>query len=1359
MPANVATLRLTIDGSGAISGVSSFSDAARGATAAGEEVKTSAMEVQAAVDAMGRSQTEVAAAIDKESAALAQVSTALAGTAQAQEQFNLATESGRAARDAYFEQLDREVAAENAARQAVEAHMQVVNAQTRATQERGRAEAEAWVQSLKSAEATQVATEAEQKRLASYQKLVASTEKSIVGLKEELALAQANAAGNLEEADAIIASANARRAEIEVQRLSIGRNADEIAQIKLIVAEKQRLVTSLQQTQNASSGTALTNGKLRSSLTSLLTTVAGVPGPVGQVASSLSSMAIGGVVTVGLLAGLTAISYLYEKLTANSRKLREETERLTKSLSEQAQEQAGLKALSDRALLLKQVESAQLSLSRAQARESRPVEFNPRTDLPVSRGYGPSLADAEKKAAEAAEVLAQFDRNASAQLIGSTQALAVARAKATGDLTKIEAAQRAAAIASLEAQINATQGLTVAQKEYLRVTGLATIELDLQAVATEKARASSDARRAQLAQVRTAELDAAIALADAAKDYDAKQRAQAAKTAFEVSQQLIGMDHLNAAEKERYRLARLSGDAIATQAENTRRTEEVEKKRLTTLKASFDSERSLQELVDKGATLRSQLNQSDLAQAQTALEIRHRAEQAALKEAAALDPIIAANIEIRQTQLDVNQGLERQLLQRDVLARTAQEAKDLADLQYQGDQLALALAGKSYEAEVRAIDATYKHAVAALDFARAQGTISEGAYQAQLAQLKHNQSLEQTQVEYKALGGIADQVLSGLSSATDDLFRDLLSGGTDAFAKLAESILGTVQQLAIDLAKIGLLRALVGGDTAGQSQEELVKQLSGKLTKVLADVQKKIGKEGVGAIAGAAVGFGVGSSTGSPLAGGLSGAATGLAVGGPVGAIVGGIGGIVGGLLGHANSIKQIQKTYDTATKNFERSLDEFVKGLTGVYDGYIGQQNRLKDAVAAQGDQALRVFDLSLLSRDLEKFGVDYADLSKILKEEGVEGIKRVRDLFAGSVKSTKDIDILIAELEKLGGGATEAADKLAAAESARQTRISQDLESQLSQAKLRGTEDPAAQRALEDRLQQLAQERRYIEATAELYTEQQLATLRLLDAEETLATQRERAAEDQQAQAAAERTARDFSLDLLQREAALSQDADQAKAAGIAILAARQQDEAAAAQKLLDAGTLTQEQFERLAAVMSGEMIAALNSTSGAIDQIATAAQILSDNASALSQQFDVFGTDLDEQVRQLGELYGFQGKSIEDLQALYTKVTPGEAISEEAKTLNDEIARFITLQRQADAANTVNAGTADTARTARATSPTGNVINGNVAVSITINTTSNELNDPERSAEAIATRVNRILGGRLSLERRARGLSLTV
>lgn len=83
---------------------------------------------------------------------------------------------------------------------------------------------------------------------------------------------------------------------------------------------------SLKDVEQASQGATINVGRLSQTMGSLMRQTVGLPPVVGQLSSTLGSLALGGAVTTGVLAGLTAIAAAYHHLTRDTREARQEQE-------------------------------------------------------------------------------------------------------------------------------------------------------------------------------------------------------------------------------------------------------------------------------------------------------------------------------------------------------------------------------------------------------------------------------------------------------------------------------------------------------------------------------------------------------------------------------------------------------------------------------------------------------------------------------------------------------------------------------------------------------------------------------------------------------------------------------------------------------------------------------------------------------------------------------------------------------------------------------------------------------------------------------------------------------------------------
>lgn len=91
------------------------------------------------------------------------------------------------------------------------------------------------------------------------------------------------------------------------------------SQVQSIIQPTQQLGQSLGQTATAGKLFGVSLGSLRGSLASLVSGLAGVPGPLGNIASKFAMFGAGGGVTVAVLAGITALVAGWRSLTQETR--------------------------------------------------------------------------------------------------------------------------------------------------------------------------------------------------------------------------------------------------------------------------------------------------------------------------------------------------------------------------------------------------------------------------------------------------------------------------------------------------------------------------------------------------------------------------------------------------------------------------------------------------------------------------------------------------------------------------------------------------------------------------------------------------------------------------------------------------------------------------------------------------------------------------------------------------------------------------------------------------------------------------------------------------------------------------------
>jgi len=214
---------------------------------------------------------------------------------------------------------------------------------------------------------------------ASWRHVLQTTGQAVRQLKRELTLAQADI--KQAQADGLITPQEAKKRGAAAAKAF---NAGILLEIKDLGATKVKGKGVLQTEQGQALAAALTGqlvkvdaattkgvaglGKLTSAFNALIFGLAGVPGPLGRVVSSLSFLTFGaGGIATAIIAGIAGIAAAFQFLTKESREAKARTDELVESLSKTAKEKTGTTDLENRALLLKRVTEATRRFRQAQS--------------------------------------------------------------------------------------------------------------------------------------------------------------------------------------------------------------------------------------------------------------------------------------------------------------------------------------------------------------------------------------------------------------------------------------------------------------------------------------------------------------------------------------------------------------------------------------------------------------------------------------------------------------------------------------------------------------------------------------------------------------------------------------------------------------------------------------------------------------------------------------------------------------------------------------------------------------------------------------------------------------------------------
>lgn len=187
------------------------------------------------------------------------------------------------------------------------------------------------------------------------------------------------------------ASANVARLRAQLQA-----TAPELAKVQR--AETQ-VTPALMAVGNAATSSHHAFGQLRGSLTAITASIAGVPGPVGNLASKLLMFGVGGPVTIAVTAGLAAAAFAFTKFRENAVKESEEARQAIDGLVEAYRNRTG-------EITRLNKEQAQNALTAAQAR-LRSLEQTTLAPSVVQQRMGDTtrkIADPEAVARTTAEI-------------------------------------------------------------------------------------------------------------------------------------------------------------------------------------------------------------------------------------------------------------------------------------------------------------------------------------------------------------------------------------------------------------------------------------------------------------------------------------------------------------------------------------------------------------------------------------------------------------------------------------------------------------------------------------------------------------------------------------------------------------------------------------------------------------------------------------------------------------------------------------------------------------------------------------------------------------------------------------------
>lgn len=1175
--------------------------------------------------------------------------------------------------------------------------------------------------------------------------------------------------------DRIIGSA--RAAALEHQRLAEG---------VIDVAGAEEAATAA--TTEATSAFTLSGAGasyMARSLDMLALSSIGVGGGMGRAAAATAVFGLGAGPAIAVIAGIAAIVGIIESLIGKTDQATDSAQKLVAALNEEAEKASAqsdpLDAYNKK---IAQISASTLELQKQlDALRNQPGQTQGAL-LPGSVGAG--TVDLGPQLAQMKSLEDQISKNNAAEVqagVDYRTAAAALADKNDVDKQNLELLQAAASVQALNAgQMAQLNGVIADYNQRLQAGNLTTADR------TALLRELGQAHELESTQVRTV-----------TTDYDAQTKsaaalAEAQLTAAADTARSIG-DYLGAAQ-------------LAYQAD------------LQRIGAANDL------LVAQGKLTQAQADQAIDAETNTAWFQRQAQATEQLRQATESFLATLKGGEQSEAQTLKDQATQLGTLykaQADAMVADAQISGDLDAVQRAQRAAAIVDIDLQVSKMMQLTDAEkdqYKQALLMLEWAKEYKQAQEDIANAVKA-------WGQAQ-GMKDLGGYAGTGVD-FANIADATVTPTVQQAQDAFARLGQTLRGDISNAFTDAftgAKIDA--ASIGNDIGSVLGDAVGATLSKAIQKAIDDAAKNSATL-VGAIGGALAGGLAGYNSGSPLEGIAAGVGTGLALGGgPVGAIVGGLAGLASGILGESQKAKQAEAAYLSSLATFTEGLNQFVSGIGVASDSLQSEYAQSMAQIQDQVNKAYQVAGIALPAAGQtiaqDSLAVSNADAGTF--DPKVRTLLYELDELSSAAKAAADVitNQFIASIHQaytasLPGGnnlntlagyrATQTQNLIdnltafasggedAAGFQANQSLINstftnnwQTFLSSLSESDLQtilpqltgdqyayaasliatdqATKDANDSQSLAIRqaqdngndllVKQLQDQAEYQEDAAGGMSAANLATLKLIQTQEEEATAAQVAAQALQtmlgqvsdlasAAASAGDSSSDYALNLITTENTITNLRHEL-------------------DSLYASGTITGAQFASLSHDLDVDLNGAINSTTGTIQTLTTATQILADNASQLTQQFNVFGTSLADQADTLRNLYGFAGLSDDQIRSEYVTVTPGQELTDAQKQLDDNIANYFatenqylqSLQSGATVDTTVASGATGATSIGPATAtygPTLPIITGPNTFNITVDVGQNDLANPDAFVGKLQTALDSAFRRRATLEGAAMGL----
>lgn len=803
----------------------------------------------------------------------------------------------------------------------------------------------------------------------------------------------------------------------------------------------------------AAGGHGLQLGRLRMELGTLVGRITGTNTALDRMAGAIGSMSAGDGLTIGVLAGIAAIGYAYEKLTGQTKQAREEQENATKALHEWFKEQqngpggklAGNVATSQKVL---DEQKARLAGLKAFADAEAAAELHP-GPLAISQSQEPMAAvyanSVHKAADDAQKAYEDFKKIVNAGESEVNRLFVDAGRKAQS--------QRASDLAGLVASDHATAAERTEAVNLLKADTTLLAQLAGEAAKGYDRSAATIAQRVQLTgdvqkltsslnpnSADTSDINRLSALSDQINrlHQEAASFGKDASVTSRISGITDAIDRMQTSFEHQAATGKISTTALAQYTGKIDELRSSARQAGVELQGAFDkkigdqiheqytAEKALFDSMSAGTGSVHELTaakQAELEISRVRVQLGHD-----LTDQMRQDIINTKQLAVATSEAATTQGMQQRLdalLQENEAMRAGESTRATYAINQRAD-----------------LEITKALTLSTVDLAAARILVVNATRAAELAHLGLANAEKQGQhataellKEQRELAKVFEQ---DLVRAIEQFTTRGLSSFTDFFGEIQRLSLQMVAQIDNSMRKIH--------DATEESIYSGSDSEFGKLSSEsdrLGGLRKTAGYAATVISAGTA-GYNIGSQSGSYTTGAIGGAASGAALGasiaGPWGAVIGGVTGLVSGLWGAHDKLKELRKQYEQTEGNFIKNLTGYASSYAQQFDS-IGQSLKdLQDAaekahttVSPEAQRAAAIAqgkittdflgDLTQRLNALHGAAGDAANQIDALNKKHQEDLETIKALGLGTEATTRADKVWLDSINAVGAAQEDAA------------------------------------------------------------------------------------------------------------------------------------------------------------------------------------------------------------------------------------------------------------------------------------------------------------------------------------------------